>query len=485
MGLYDQDRDWNYGIRLRGDIETAKSWRLTSLKIVEQMKGILDLGHNEGMVRKASYQLDDDTNLDITLSPGVTNEIAQITITSIPPVLQLPQAINKLPPFTHCPRFPLSRPGRRMFTQLFDMFITLEINTQEWDITPVALVNTPYIVPTLEQGDYCGEGATSFHGEVTLKKPFKYLGKEYSKLFIHNGWIGFVAPQVGTNFDQSMMAKQAPCTIDAPGAPTSVPDIESLFPGNNVAIQMLSNPGSTCQSFFAGGANLIEGDVLFGLTELVALDAEVISGKRAIAETLDRSDEGIQIGSGTSNVGESREFAVINFERDDPAIQNTTEAEIVLLYQSELCNAAIGFFYGGLDGLTPGGFGEFTPDLLNKNPPCGGGQYLSAQMCKFISNCEGLSCDTPQCGIPTNAGAALIGEERLGHAWIEGNQTSAAFDQGATVNLDSRAFWFELDGEGFPNGIGLHNGPQVGKEGQTAEVFAFQNADDLGFKVAA
>jgi len=483
MGLYDQDRDWTYGIRLQGDIPTAKSWQKTSLKIVEQMKGILDLGHNEGMARKASYQLDDDTSLDVTISPGVTNEMAQLTITSTPPVRGEEKQRLELPPFTQCPRLPLSRAGRRMFTQLFDMFITLNINPGEFAVTPVGLVNTPYIAPTLEQGDYCGAGATSFHGEVSLEEPFTYLGTDYSKLFIHSGWIGFVAPQLQMNFPQSVPARDAPCTIDAPGSPVSTPDIDVLGPGLNVAIQMLANP-SGCQSFFEGGAHLIEGEVLFGLNELVAGNAEALSSRRTIAKTLDVSDEGIQSEAGTSGVGESRKFAVINFEGTAPSIPNTLEAEIVLLYPSELCNGAIGMFYGGLDGLTPTSFGNFIPGLLDKNPPCGGGQYLSAQMCEFISNCPGQgspSCETPRCGIPRSSGGYLIGADRAGHAWIEGNQTSAAIDQGATANLSSRAFWFELDKQGFPNGLGLHNGPQF----EGGEITSFQNADDLGFRVAA
>jgi len=485
MGVFDTDglfRDMSRNVGLHGNLDVAETWMKPAMKIVEVMQGILDLGHNEGM-RTASYQLAPDTSMKVTISPGAMEPIARVDITSDFPEPGEEKLRSKKPPMTQCPRLPLGRPGLRMFSQLFGVNIADGQNDQQWVIKRVPIVQTPHISPTLEQGEYCGGGSTQRHGEITLERPFRFAGGIWGKVYVHRGWLGFKAPQAGLNFDQSVAAKNAPCTIDAPGFPTSVPNIDALFPGNSVAITSTGKV-TACQSVFEGEVALIEGSAIFGINELVAGGAEIITGKRAVAEQLDQDDPGGQFAAGSSFSGEPRQFAVFDFggglEFD---LSQQSEGQIVLLYESALCPAAVGFFYGGVDGFKEFEIQDFIL-ALDKNPPCGG-LWLSAQLCDVISNCDaggtagpGATCATPRCGIPVNFGGYLIGEDRRGLGWIQGDGTSQIYDPGWKKCISSRSFWFELDGDGFPNGRGLHNGPLIAPN---IEDLQLRNAADLAF----
>jgi len=469
MGVFDneglfREKAINFGFHGDGNIAQSHAHRVH--KIVETMQGILDLGHNEGMIH-TEFQLTNDTRVFVKIYSGATSPIWRVDIVSTPeapPELEPPPyrpEINE-----DCPLLPLSRPGVRMFSQMLDCDIQEECPST-FEKREVPIVKTPYIVPTLEQGHYCAEGTTSFHGEIKLSVPFRFGGADVETVYVHWGWIGFVAPQVGLDFDRSSPAKNAPCTLNPLGSPAFTPDIDLLTPGNSGVISMVGNVTNPCQSLRPGECWLVEGKVIIG--EKLASGGD--------ADDFTQYPESLGIGQ-----GDARNFAIFSFIGDGEQGLNQGEREIVLLYSSDECNAAIGLFYGGEDGAHPWAFSdgyEASASNLDINPPCKG-HYLTSLLCQ-VAGGDGAEFIGPRCGIPINSGGLIIGGERQGYAWIEGLGTFEELlgEMGAKTHLNSRSFWFELDmADGIPNGLGLHNGPIVlGDE----ELAMSNNAVDLGF----
>lgn len=75
--------------------------------------------------------------------------------------------------------------------------------------------------------------------------------------------------------------------------------------------------------------------------------------------------------------------------------------------------------------------------------------------------------------MPAASAPYFIGANRkaLAYAGCLSSQIITGNDL-ARDNIQGRSFWFELDGDGFPNGRGIHNGPLLsGRVGSADLVF--------------
>jgi len=450
MGIYDEYRDGISTITLGGDRAQAAQYIPQARKMAEVIKGKLDLGTNLGQDYKDSVQLDKDTIMKIEMSPGVTNETLKMEIISTPPVPGAGTRSVKTQPENRCAVLPLSRPGARMFTHMFNHDVRNVFFPDDTFFQGEARVEqTPYITPTLEQGAYCsadiqfpGDGLLLIHREVFLMRDFMILGAFAKKLFLHEAWIGFLEPNVFLSFSESVMALDAPCSMNFPGFPLFTPNPESLGPGNNFALCMEKNPGGGCDKVGeAWKIHVVEGDVFIFFEEQQA-EREFKED-----ESLETTKEEDAPASATAAEGEFRHFAAVSWTTDGGS---KSDREIVLLYESGLCPAAVGFFYGGLDGLYPWEYSANT--------------FLAPLMCKFPK--PGLGPPPAiENTVPPAASPYIIGAARKGLAWASGALTRINENTDkANIHLNSRCFWFELNANGFPTGVGVHNGP-IGPEG--------------------
>ncbi len=459
MGIYDTDRGWAQQIKYTGTHPDAGvAFKKSAEKFIEVLQGQVEIGYNEGFDTVKSVQLGPHTVMNARVQQAGDEALVVAEIQTNLPEEEAGVGGEEIAASTRCPLLPLSRPGRRLFTQLFGHDVKAEgqFRNDIFRTKTVDIVQTPYITPSLEQGRYCstipfpGEGSELFHGEVSLQENFPYLGLSASTLYIHDGYVGVVAPNVFLSFFGSVLPKEAPCTMDFNGFPLFVPNFEALGPGNNYAMGMTKNAGGNCNNTLGYEIFLTEGTVIIGLEEIL-------------------EQEGFTLGTGVSGLGSERKFAAITWIGKSAGFPQ--EREIVLLYATELCPAAIGFFYGGEDGVRPWQFKEWVGCPVEVSPTCLD-VYLIPRMCKFSPPGHNGSNFVPQAH-----GAYIMGAKRIAHAWVFGEATSANHNDGAHINLNSRSFWFETDGQGFPSGRGLHNGPleEVGA-GQS------QGVDDLAFR---
>lgn len=463
MGIYDEYRDGISTITLGGDRAKAAQFIPQARKMAEVIQGKLDLGTNLGMDYKDSVQLDENTIMRIELSPGVTNKTMKMEIISSVPKPRGVGKTVKTQAESRCAVLPLSRPDARMFTHLFGHDVSgihLPFNTFEQ--SDVETTQTPYISPSLEQGTYCssgsfpGTGDLLFHKEVRLRERFLLMGIPAVTLYVHDGWIGILSPNVFLSFSASVMAKNAPCSMDFPGDPVFTPNPESLGPGNNFAVCMRKNAGIGCDKAFGFNVHLVEGEVFIFFDETQE-------------ENEFKTDEGEEATEGDApaeanpSEGETRRFAAISWTLPD-AVGIPADREIVFLYKSDLCPAAVGFFYGGRDGLFPWEYNRLV-------------HFLAPLMCKFPK--PGLGPPPAvENTVPPAESPYFIHKERQGLAWVGGEATlKTRFTDKADVHLNSRSFWFELDSLGFPSGRGVHNGPLNSTGGQ-----AGASDGDLGFR---
>lgn len=453
MGIYDEYRDSNANIRLSGNAEAAAAFIPTARKFAEVIQGKLDLGTNLGMYYKETVALDDNTTMNISLSPGVTNAMMQIEIISNLPPSPVPVRGKETAVTSDCPRLPLSQPGARMFTHLFGHDVLGKtFSNKTFTQVQSTKVKTPYIVPTLDQGAYCsvgegfpGAGGEQFHDEVNLSRPFNILGKEVTRFYVHDHWLGFVSPNVFLSFSTSVVPLFMPCFCNYIGD-IFTPDEDQLGPGNASALSMSKNWGGNnfCYPMRFLTAYLVEGRI-------------VIFPEQPSSDIIESDDKGEIKEAPPDPV--VREFALVNWT------QLSRENEIVLLYASDKCPAAIGFFYGGSDGV--------RPTVLSGE--------LTALGCNTV-NASGaprpcLSESSPGSNIFNNVaishGPHIIGENRVAKAYVDAfesrfNNPGAFVDIRADDLVAGRAFWFELDDDGFPTGSGLHNGVIVNEVEKSA-----------------
>lgn len=465
MGIYDEYRDGISTITLGGDRARAAQFIPQARKMAEVIKGKLDLGTNLGMDYKDSVQLDDNTIMKIELSPGVTNATMKMEIISSVPKPRPVGITQKIGLENRCAVLPLSRPGARMFTHMFNHDVQgIKLPATTFNQSAAKVTQTPYISPSLEQGAYCsstpfpGNGSELFHHQSRLDQPFQLMGQAVSVLYMHDGWIGTLSPNVFLSFNNSVMAKNAPCTMDFPGSPTFTPNPESLGPGNNFAVCMRKNAGENI-CFKSDGflVDLVEGEVF------IFFDQTQEEKEFKTDEGDEQTKEGDAPASATfAAEGETRHFALISWANEGGEGVHA-DREIVFLYGTDLCPAAVGFFYGGIDGIFPWSY-------------TGPNTFLSPLMCKFPK--PGLGPPPLiENDVPRAEGPYFIGAQRQGLAWVGGEDTlkTRGTDK-ADVHLNSRSFWFELTAEGFPNGRGVHNGSLGTDGGQRGA-----SSGDLGF----
>jgi hypothetical protein len=448
MGIYDENRDWQTVIRYTGTHkEMGVGFKPIAEKYLETVQGQLDQGFNLGFEKRSQYKMSDSTTLNLTIIPGPNSPIAVMEIhTSLPPpepfVTGRPIAETK-----QCPQLPLGSEGRRLFTHVFghDAKGDLGMPNTIFAQRKVPVAKTSYIVPTLDQGAYCssqgapfpGDGALLFHGEIRLTTPFQFMGGARQVCYLHQAWVGFEDPHVRVAFTGNITAKNAPCTVDFAGFPIFVPNVEVFRAGHSNVICATGNSGdnNSCSAFFNNDCWLVEGAAMVGTSE-VEPDGQ--------AEL-----QGVKRGTGLSGVGEPRQFAAFTFI--SPGQNFRQEIEIVLLYPSDLCRAAVGIFYGGPDGLRPWKYKDWDGyEVTTANVTAGlRDWYNSPQVCD--DDVFGKSNE-----VALNDGAYLIGAAAQGMAWVQGDDVAARLNRGAQAALNSRAFWFELDGQGYPTGNGLH-----------------------------
>lgn len=455
MGIYDTNREGATQITYTGsDAAAGVGFKKAAEKFLEVLQGQVDQGFNEGFDTMKEIPLSPHTTMRARVQQAGFEPLAVVEIeTNLPPA-PVGEPTAEILETLRCPLLPLSRPGRRMFSHLFG-----HDTDGDGDFLPkfkqrdVPEVQTPYIIPSLDQGAYCstdfefpGNGLALKHGEINLTEPFPFLGRLVKTAYIHVGYIGFQAPNVRLGFDNNIQARNAPCTIDPIPFPIFVPDIEDFNTGGSFAIS--AGPGDfggACAGINFNKVRLIEGSALFGADEVGRAEAE----KEVI---------GVSASVGVIGKGDLRKFAIFNFNENlaplgppSPNIAKRNEYEVVLLYPSKLCPGAIGFFYGGLDGVRPWAYREWENCPVIVQPPCID-HWLGPQACTLSPpGTAGSNFVVP------SDGGYLIGGDRQGVAWIQGDETTALSNPGANVNLNSRSFWIELDGQGFPSGRGLHN----------------------------
>ncbi len=427
MGIFDEYRDSNSTITLAGDKGAAAQYIPQARKFAEIMQGKLDLGTNLGMDYKDTITLDKNTIMNVRLSPGVTNPTMHIEISSNPAVAPEPVAISKDTDYLFCPRLPMSKPGARMFTHLFDHDVQGAppfLKNPDFRQNTARKVKTDYILPTSDQGAYCstdgepGSGNLLFHNEVDLSRPFQVLGGPSTKLFLHSHWIGLRSPNVFLSFPGSVIPLNMPCDCEYPGFPTFTPNPEVLGPGNNFVLCMEKNFGTLCfpNRSFDGDTYLVEGSVSLPVQKLL---------------NLVNSEDDPNIDHIT------RDFALINWTSD------FSEHEIVFLYPAEGCPAAVGFFFGGLSGIRETTYGGHVTSLL----------------CTF--SVAAGPCLTQVGSIPDGWGGYFVGAQRQAIAYTSCFESAAQRSTTrADENLGGRSFWFVLNEDGFPNGQGIHNSPE-------------------------
>lgn len=320
-----------------------------------------------------------------------------------------------------------------MFSQLFGHDVQNKDGRSDQTFTQkvAAKTQTPYISPSLDQGSYCstgpfpGNGDLLFHNQARLGRPFTLLGITFTTMYLHSRWLGFVEPNVFLSLNTAVLPLNMPCDCNFQGSPTFTPNPESLGPGNNFAVCMEKNFGTSCYraAAFEGTNYLIEGEVRI-INEVPAQDIELTQ------------DQGIESKAVIDEEGELRQFAAINWTSD------TSEAEIVLLYSSQKCPAAVGFFYGGPDSAA----GRVDPFI----------GFVTALMCQFPNPC--IKGETPF--VPSAYAPYFIGANRqaIAYADCQASATIAGSDTSEDL-IAGRSFWFEIDATGSPSGVGLHNGP--------------------------
>ncbi len=456
MGIYDEYRDSNAAIILSGNRKAAAAFIPVARKFAEVMQGKLDLGANLGQDNKDQVVIDDNTTMRVSLAEGVTNSMMQIEIISTLPPEALGKVGEEIKVTSDCPQLPLSRPGARMFTHMFghDCLNRYGLSKNTFEQKNTVKTSTPYITPTLDQGAYCssggfpGTGDLWFHDEVSLAQPFQLMGKAFTRCYIHDTWLGIVAPQTFLSFSTAFMPLSMPCNDCNFQGQIFTPNPEQLGPGNNFALSMNKNPGYNSSFCYPNRSAenitfLVEGTVR------IRTDDPSLDSKRT------ESEEEIEVKE-DQEAGELRDFALISWAFGQG------QAEIVLLYPSPKCPAAVGFFWDGADSLSQDEFqsGIIMSAACVLNPP-------SSTICLDVHP------DTGVISVPLAQGGYFIGANRQSLAYT-GCFNSRQTDRGATHNLGGRSFWFELDPSGFPNGNGIHNGPLLSDR---------TGAEDLTFNI--
>jgi hypothetical protein len=446
MGIYDeQNREWSTNRRFLGDVRKAKSFIKLGDKIVEKVKGNLDLGANLGHGVRDRFIVDDDTTIDVHVQEGVTNPMATVTITAGSlnvPEEQGEEFVGALP---LCPDLPHGRPGARMFTQLLGhQRGDTDSGYDEREILDFATMNDP--------DGFCDDPGDDSRPVFEFPRPFNFAGEEVTHGYL-NQWDVFLHGP--SSLYANVFATGAPCD----------------FGGGVSGINRDSDEGCRIGLGHGGGCSITNPNTSFSNTHI-----RTITGVAGIA--------GIDLVTGEPTsiqrefVAFNWDYTVINPTGQSGPLCNCTagshgagevgELEIVFIYIEDedqkagsACQMAVGIFFGGSDGRQPWLFrdwlginisGDDSRNLLDNvvtdqwhGPAmCAEWPWALIQFGRFPNPWYAMMTGTD------GRVSAYLGDGgvRGAHSGNEGGLYGS--DNSAQSWYNSRNVWWYLDSEGFP-----------------------------------
>jgi hypothetical protein len=445
VGIYDeQNRDWTISRRFLGDVKKAKAHMQLSNKILERVKGNLDLGANLGHGVKDTFVVDGETTIDIDVQPGVTNPTAKVTIQS--GSVEIPELKGEEAPgsLVLCPNMPYGRPGARMFTQLFGHFRGETEVFDEHDLTVVASNNTN---PFQDVPSCPAEDAVRFQWD--FEREFMYAGEEVNSGWWNDWQVNLRGPDFINPDGPVPFVANAPCTFSGaytPGGFVLSAD-EGLWVGTGRGGGCVSDAETE-----VARTKVITGQFSLGAMDLVSGEAAVVNRDfvafnwtSAVADP-----SGTNVLGTPSSAGGIGEFEIVFAYIGDGEQQKGTS-----------CEMAVGIFWGGEDGFEPWLFkdwlgipirGSFYGDccLSNINTDqwhgpayCSHWPWAPFQFGKFPSGVGTYLAD--------GNNEAMVYIDSDGDRGSQPGNESGQFgiNNSAQSWYNSRSFWFFLDAKGY------------------------------------
>jgi len=445
-----------------GDIETVDIYFASDSPVSGQIKMMVEnmvsrlqneshTGDAEGGRAVGRFSADENTEITVVYDATGPTPMARATVQQRG--AEENQRIQTLlAGMVQCP-FPYGIPGKRMFSQI----LGVDEPGGSAQVSEATDLSWPYLPSIFEGVLYCTQGEDPVGGYLRLRNEFLYNGAVYENMYTQDSWIAF---EGGNHFninDNGHVARLAPCDQQDI---TEGGDVIGTNIHLNAIITMLGSPlGSTLcngnnivptlyEGFYTSPSVQDETIVISRDMGGLQKDASKARGQSltSSATALDRGDKPMPTLLDARNLGAGlrRDFAIINWtERNDETGEVLSEREIVLLYKNAGCDAAIGFFYGGPDGKHATGFKPFAGvDPFESHIEKDKDVWLSPQYCS--------NWGRSAFHLPGLVSGFLMGANLAGLAWIQGNTTSGNYNVGAESNLNSRTFWFLLDGDGSP-----------------------------------
>lgn len=434
-------------ITLRGDRALASSFIPYANKFISMVQDQVNLGANLGQQVRHNFTIAPGITMEATVQPGVTNRLANVTITALPeePEQEIPQLVQE---FSRCPYPPFGRPGARLFLQLFGK----DPDTGEWAIPeiPVERVAFNYTFPDLPNQDN-----TFYRGVATLPRPFPIFGALRSEVWLcGNMTVGWDGPFFDNVEEPDFV--DAPCTRGVGNGFVT----DTGFLGNENLKFILSAAASSFGVDYPreNGPKIYAGTVQEPTADgLIARDVVVFQYKGLATPGTKE----------TNNRGE--------IPTGHPSI------EIVLLYGRDGCSPYIGFFYGGSDSPHPDA--EIDSTDYETDYPFGEGpsgycgivdinnlttdRYTTTWVCESaVASCSELGSFGFS---PPEANFMMTGEGNVGilYGAFRDSDDGSGY---ATPNLCGRTFWVEMDEQsGNPTGVVLVQATRAKQE--EGEVF--------------
>lgn len=424
---FEPDQTSGVAIRLVGDRDRAARFIPVARKLAEMIQGQINLGTNLGQSVKSNVIIEDGIRLEAVIHPGVVNRLAHVNIFAElgegegeeQPVIELP---------TECPLPPPSRPGARLFQQMFgeepnpnEQTIIFEDITSQLDVIDQSYELSPF-------------GAPRPRGRIALPQPFLINGKERTEVWFSSDFdIYLEGPRV-INFGTATGGiVDGPCTFGIGAGPS-----DDGF-GNPVT------------------------DGLEDLHDIVTASGPSLGGdwETFLGEAPEVSHR-IQFGTGKQDTGEFDEKTGEPLSVDRTALIFTDcrvrpNHQVVFLYPGDGCPGYVGFLYGGFDGIVHWGPDAGAADLASFkdqdfSPPWRQ-NFSVATVDPSVHTWTGICEDQPTglfFGFPPIKQFFITDAANVATAYPTYGDTP---DHEYVVDaLDRRAIWIELDGEGFPAG---------------------------------
>jgi len=444
VGIYDeQNRDWSINRQFLGDVRKAKAHIQLSNKIVEKVKGNLDLGSNLGHGVKDTFVVDDDTTISIEVQPGVTNPMAHVTIQSGSveiPELEGEPFVRELP---LCPNLPHGRPGARMFTELLGHTRgDTDSGYDEREILDFDSAN-----------DFDAGCNSTARPVFDFPRPFMFAGEEVKSAW-PNQWDVFLRGP--DNIWANAFIANAPCTYSGriDGVVKSTDETMRVGLGHGGGCSVDSNPASSLTNsqirVITGTAGIAGIDLITG--EASSIQREFVAFNWDYVVTNPTGENGprcnCQAGShGAGEVGQV-EIVFLYIEDEDKAAGTA-------------CQMAVGIFIGGSDGTQPWLFrdwlginikGDDSSDLLdNVITDQWHGPAMCAQWPWALIQFGAFPAPWYAAMTDANGDAMAYldtGGVRGAHSGTESG--NYGINDSAQSWYNSRNVWWYLDAEGFP-----------------------------------